>query len=207
MSGPFKMKGSPMQRNFGAGSSPFQAATDTDKGGYKYGKEEKTSDVTTKTKGGTSNRKTFETKGTKYTPPTKTPAGDDAYEKLSPGDRKKQDDKYIASNTKTNTKKRTENSSTRRKIDKVPPLPPKTVELSPKNKVTPKKPKTGVVTTKVSSLFGTGEKTVVGGKNDGKKIKTKSKFAKVVSKIKLPKKRVKRRKLCKKKRGSTQCSF
>ena len=75
-------------------SSPFQARTDKDTDGYKYGKEKLVATTVTQNKrGGEDTERKYETKGTKYTPPKKTPEGDAKYAAMSKAERKKTDDK------------------------------------------------------------------------------------------------------------------
>ena len=131
-------------------SSPFQANTGKDDDGYKYGKEKLVSETKTKnTRGGEDTERKYETKGTKYTPPKKTPEGDAKYAAMSKAERKAADDKYRAANTKTRTRTRTETESTKGKLEpvKVKPKPvkiplddPKPVKATPP-KTKPRKPK------------------------------------------------------------------
>ena len=193
-----------------AGSSPFQAVTEvlaaaTDKDKIKWDKEKKVSETKTKNdKGGEDTKTDYETKGVskgkEVEKQAKTPE-EIAKWKAAP---KANKDKY---RDKTHTKNRSESSSTKKSMEKIPTLPPKTVKKSNDPKIEPAKDKPRSVETKGSSIFRGGEKTIIGGKRDGKTYKTKSKFKKAISSIKLPKKGVKRRKLCNKKRRSTQCSF
>ena len=118
-------------------ASPTKAATD--KGdGYKYGKEKMVKKTVTDNKeGGKDTRTDYETKGTKYTPPKKTEEGDKKYASMSKADRKAADDKYIAANTKTNTKKRSESSSTRRKVSTIDKVPMKKIKVKTDSDVKP----------------------------------------------------------------------
>lgn len=122
----FKMKGNPFARNFGIGS-PLKETED-----IKWGPEKKVKTTVTKDKGTTTTKTDYETKGTSYTPPEKTPAGDEAYKKLTPAERKKQDDKYIKANTKKHTKGRSEvkkkTDAVKLKPKKVQPIPTETKE-------------------------------------------------------------------------------
>ena len=122
-------------------TSPFQAKTDKDDDGYKYGKEKLVSETTTKNKrGGVDTERKYETKGTKYTPPKKTPEGDAKYAAMSKAERKAADDKYRAANTKTRTKTRSERESTKGKLEPVK-LKPKPVKLDTDVKMEPVKAK------------------------------------------------------------------
>ena len=117
-------------------TSPFQAKTDKDKDdGYTYGKEKLVSETTTKNKrGGVDTQRRYETKGTKYTPPKKTPEGDAKYAAMTPAQRKAADDKYRKANTKTRTKSRTETESTKGKLEPVG-IKPKPVKLETDAKI------------------------------------------------------------------------
>ena len=120
-------------------SSPFQAKTDKDDDGYKYGKEKLVSETTTKNKrGGVDTERKYETKGTKYTPPKRTAKGDAKYAAMTPAERKAADDKYIAANTKTKTKSRTERESTKAKLEPIK-VKPKSPKLNVETKMEPVK--------------------------------------------------------------------
>ena len=218
-----------------AGSSAFQykeaapTKAATDKGdGYKYGKEKMVNKTVTKnTKGGEDTKTDYETKGTKYTPPTKTEEGDKKYASMSKSERKAADDKYIAANTKTNTKNRSETSSTRREMETTPKITPKKVKVKTNNEIKPieaketreqkrirlKKEREDKRSYTVSSEKSTFKRKVIKDKKTGEERKVgRSKFGKLVSKVTgrdtQKTGRVKRRKLGKgKKRGGTSCSF
>ena len=209
--------------------TPAKAKTDpTEKGdGYTYGKEKMVKKTVTKnTKGGEDTKTDYETKGTKYTPPTKTEEGDKKYAAMSKSERKAADDKYIAANTKTKTKSRSEKSSTESKQTPIPKVGPKRVELKTSGKPEPikaketrkqkstrirkeREEKRSYTTVSDRSTF---KRKVIKDKETGKERKVgKSGFGRAVenvtSKLK-PGTRVKRRKVGRgKKRGGTSCSF
>ena len=93
-----------------------------------WGPEKKVRTTVTKDKGTTTTKTDYETEGKSYTPPKKTPEGDKAYEKLTPAERKKQDDKYIKANTKKHKKSRSE---VKKKTDavKIKPKPIKPIPV------------------------------------------------------------------------------
>ena len=130
----FKMKGNPFARNFGIGS-PLKETED-----IKWGPEKKVKTTVTKDKGTTTTKTDYKTEGTSYTPPKKTPAGDEAYKKLTPAERKKQDEKYIKANTKKHTKGRSEvkkkTDVVKLKPKPVKPIPVKTEDGPKKAKLT-----------------------------------------------------------------------
>jgi len=209
--------------------TPTKAKTDpTEKGdGYTYGKEKMVKKTVTKnTRGGEDTKTDYETKGTKYTPPTKTEEGDKKYAAMSKSERKAADDKYIAANTKTKTKSRSEKSSTESKQTPIPKIAPKRVELKTDGTPEPikaketreqrrdrvkkeREDKRSYTTERERSTF---KRKVIKDKETGKERKVgKSGFGRAVenvtSKLKVGG-RVKRRKVGKgKKRGGTSCSF
>ena len=97
-----------------------------------WGPEKKVKTTVTKDKGTTTTKTDYETEGKSYTPPKKTPEGDKAYEKLTPAERKKQDDKYIKANTKKHKKSRSEvkkkSDLIKIKPKKIKPIPVETKE-------------------------------------------------------------------------------
>ena len=99
---------------------------------------EKTED---KEGGGTKTTKDYETEGTSVTPPKKTKEGDEAYEKMTPAERKAADEKYIKGHTKKHKKTRQETSETdpEKPKEEIIKIPKKEIKPIPVDKTkTPK---------------------------------------------------------------------
>ena len=199
-SGPFKMMG----------SSPLKQDD------IKWGDEKKTSEtVTPNDRGGENTKTTYETKGTSYTPPNKTPKGDLAYEKLTPEERKIQDDEYIAANTKKHEKNREELNVTKNNMEEIPRLPIKPLPVEQTENIQkPKMKKFTKVVDEKPGLFNRGRVTVTNnetGKSHSSKTSSRTgevakKVGKFVKNI-IPTQGFKRRDMPNRKNGSTDCTI
>lgn len=198
------------------GSSPAKQKQDN----IKWGDEKQTSQTSVPNdKNGFTTKTTFETKGTSYTPPNYTPDGNLAYEKLTPKERKIQDDKYIATNTKKHVKNREEVGDTegrkKENIIKIPKLPIKPLPVEQKEEL--QKVKLPKFTKKVDEkpgLFQRGRVTVTNNEKGtsstsrtssiiGKEAKKVGKFVKNI----IPTKKYKNCRKNKKNYGSTKCTI
>jgi len=175
-------------------SSPLQAATDPEEK-ITWEPEKQVSTETIKNeKGGEDTTTKFETKGTSSThKPTKT--DDQAFsdwEKKNPSGKRseytKQRDEYIKSKTKTHVKKREEKASTHKKIDPIPKLGPKPVEIKQEEEFKPKKARYRKPPKKKSWVK-----------------KTKEKIEDAIYRAKQSNVRRPRKKRCRKKKGGTSC--
>ena len=203
-------------------AAPTKAAT----GEVKWGKEKEVKKtVTDNEMGGKNTRTDYETKGTSYKKPTKTPEGDKKYAAMSKDERKAADDKYTKAHTKTHTKGRSKSSQSRKEREKIAPIPPKKVGVPIMSDGKPykaketrrqkydrkKKERKDKLPYTVSSEKKTFKRKVIKDKETGKERKVgRSKFGKLVSKVTgrdtVKKSRKPKKKRCRKVKGSTICS-
>lgn len=198
------------------GGAPMMGSSPVKQDNIKWGDEKQTSKtVTPNDKGGENTKTTYETKGTSYTPPNKTPKGDLAYKKLTPKERKIQDDKYIAANTKKHVKNREEVDATKKNMVKIPKLPTKPLQVEQKEEPQKAKlPKYTKITNQKPGLFKRGQITVTNNEKGtsstsrtssrtGEVAKNVGKFVKNI----IPTKKFKNCRKNKKNYGSTKCPF
>jgi len=108
------------------GSSAFQKKEEK----IKWGEEKKTKTTVTKDGGTTTTTDDYETKGTSFTPPKKTPEGDEAYKNMTQAEKNAADDKYIKGHTKKHTKGRSE-SVKKSDLIKIPAIPIQPIPTQP----------------------------------------------------------------------------